>query len=99
LPTKYRQWTIADCNEANRFYDACVKYIFLNPLDIMKKTLLSAIALLLTLSVVGCQPPATDIEATGTTAEPAADSNVTATAETPAVTETPADAPAEAPAE
>ena len=73
----------------------------------MKKTLLSAFALLLTFSVVGCQPTATDTveDPVLVTPDTAADSNVTATAEVPATevpaTEAPAtEAPAtEAPAE
>ena len=59
----------------------------------MKKTLLSCAALLVALSTVGCEPPAAPNVSTDVTA-PAADSNVTATAETPAMTETPAAAEA-----
>jgi len=62
----------------------------------MKKTLLSGAALLLAVSAVGCQPPeaAPSVSTDAMTAP--ADSNVTVTAETPAMT---AEAPAaEAPA-
>lgn len=63
----------------------------------MKKTLLSCVALLFTFAIVGCQPTDTAAPDTSTDTTPAApaDSNVTATAETPAVVEAPA---AEAPA-
>lgn len=63
----------------------------------MKKTLLSCAALLVTFAIVGCQPTDTATPDTSTDVAPAApaDSNVTATAETPAVVEAPAaDAPA-----
>ena len=65
----------------------------------MKKTLLSAFALLLTFAVVGCEPTATDTtdDTVIVTPDTATDSNVTATAETPAAVETPA-ATEEAPA-
>ena len=69
----------------------------------MKKTLLSAFALLLTFSVVGCQPAEMDTsdDVVDVTPDATVDSNVTATAETPAATETPdavEEVPAEAPA-
>lgn len=56
----------------------------------MKKTLLSVASLLVALTTIGCQPAATTTDVSTDTAAPAADSNVTATAETPAMTETPA---------
>jgi len=57
--------------------------------DTMKKTFLSGIAMLLAVSSLGCQPPdAAPSMSTDTMMAPA-DSNVTATAETPAMTEAP----------
>ena len=66
----------------------------------MKKTLLHCGALLMALSLVGCEPPSleTSEDSVNLPATLPADSNVTATAETPVVSETPAVPAVEAPA-
>ncbi len=88
-----------------------VKSVFLSELDTMKKSLFGCVALLFTLSTIGCQPaPMESTDDSTMMMEAPADSNVTATAETPAMTETPvveevvteevvAEAPADKPAE
>ena len=87
------------CTVLNRFYHERVKPISFPKPDTMKKTLLSCAALMLAFATVGCQPADTTDVSTDTTSAPAADSNVTATAETPVVEAPAAEAPAaEAPA-
>jgi hypothetical protein len=55
----------------------------------MKKTLLSIAALMIAFATIGCQPADTTTDVSTDVVVPEVDSNVTATAETPAVVETP----------